>query len=152
MARFVFRVQVALDLRRRQEDEAKKALAVAESKKLEAERHRDEVRRAIAQTLSRGREAEDRAGDVTLRVWYRNWIAAQRLELERREQVVVQRDADARQAVTVAQEAYRKRRMLERLRERAHTTFLVDERREEQKVFDDLGSLRFSIDKRGGLS
>lgn len=152
MGKFVFRVQVALDLRRRQEDDAKKALAVAESKKLEAERLRDEARLALERTLSRGREAVDQAGDVTLRVWYRNWIAAQRLELERREQVVAQRDADARQAVKAAQEAYRRRRMLERLRERAHATFLVDERREEQKVFDDLGSLRFSIDKRGGLS
>lgn len=152
MARFVFRVQAALDLRRRQEDDAKQALAAAETRKLEAERRCDETRRAIEQTLTRGREAEERAGDMTLRLWYRNWITAQRLELERREQVVVQRDADVREAVTRAQEAYRKRRMLERLRERAQATFLADERREEQKMFDDLGSLRFAVNKRGGLS
>lgn len=149
MAKFVFKVQVALDLRRKQEDEAKQALAVAETRKLEAERLRDETKRAIEETLERGRQA---AADMTLRLWYRNWIAAQRQELERRELVIVQRAADVELAVKRAQEAYRKRRMLERMRERAHTTFLADERREEQKVFDELGSLRFSLKKRGGLS
>jgi flagellar protein FliJ len=146
MAKFVFRVQVALDLRRKQEDEAKQALAVAETRKSEAERQRDETRLAIEETLAKARAA---ATDVTLRLWYRNWIAAQRMELERRELVVVQREADVKEAVKVAQEAYRKRRMLERMRERAHATFLADERREEQKAFDDLGSLRFSMNKRG---
>ena len=152
MAKFVFRVQAALDLRRRQEDEAKQALAVAETKKLEAERRLNEAKWAMEETFARGREAEDRAGDVAVRVWYRNWITAQRLELQRREQAVVQRGAEVQEAVTRSREAYRKRRMLERLRERAHTSFQEEERRGEQKVFDDLGSLRFSINKRGGLS
>jgi flagellar FliJ protein len=152
MAKFVFRVQVALDLRRRQEDEARQALARAESRKAEAERLRDDTRRAIEETLARGRQAEQRAGDVTVRLWYRNWITAQRLELARREQAVADRDTDLRQAVKRAQEAYRRRRMLERLRERAHTAFLAGERREEQKVLDELGALRFSLNRRGGPS
>jgi flagellar biosynthesis chaperone FliJ len=42
--------------------------------------------------------------------------------------------------------------MLERLRERSQTAFLDGERRDEQKVFDDLGSLRFTVNRRGGLS
>jgi flagellar export protein FliJ len=152
MAKFVFRVQAALDLRRRQEDEARHALALAEAGKRDAEHRRDEVRHAMEETWARGRAVEERAGDVTLRVWYRHWIAAQRLELARREQVVVQRDAEVRDAVRQAQDAHRRRRMLERLRERAHAAFVDGERRDEQKVFDDLGSLRFSINKRGGLS
>jgi flagellar export protein FliJ len=89
---------------------------------------------------------------VTVRLWYRNWITAQRLELARREQAVADRDTDLRQAVKRAQEAYRRRRMLERLRERAHTAFLAGERREEQKVLDELGALRFSLNRRGGPS
>lgn len=152
MAKFVFRVQAALDLRRKQEDEAKRALALAEAQRRDAERCRDEVQQEMERTCARGREVEDRVGDVTLRVWYRNWLTAQRLELERRQRVLVQRDADVRGAVEQAQEAYRKRRMLERLRERSQTAFLDGERRDEQKVFDDLGSLRFSVNRRGGLS
>ena len=152
MAKFVFRVQAALDLRRKQEDEAKRALALAEAQRRDAERCRDEVQQEMERTCARGREVEDRAGDVTLSVWYRNWLTAQRLELERRQRVLVQRDADVRGAVKQAQEAYRKRRMLERLRERSQTAFLDGERRDEQKVFDDLGSLRFSVNRRGGLS
>jgi flagellar FliJ protein len=152
MAKFVFRVQAALDMRRKQEDEAKQALASAETRKREAEARRDEAHQALQSTLDRATQAEHEAGDVHARQWYRNWIVAQRQELERRRTVVAARDADVRQATAVAQDAYKKRRILERLRDRSHATFLDAERREEQKMFDEIGSLRFSIDKHGGIS
>ena len=47
----------------------------------------------------------------------------------------------SRDAKKLAQEAYKKRRILERLKDRSHVTFLDDERRQEQKMFDDLGSI-----------
>jgi flagellar export protein FliJ len=152
VARFVFRVQAALDLRRRQEDAAKQALALAESHKLEAEHARDEARTTLETSLQRAHDAEGRAGDVTERLWYRNWIAAKRRELDRRQQTVAEREAEVRRAEGVARDAYRKRRMLERLREHAHGAFVAGERRDEQKVFDDLGTLRYSMKRRGGYS
>jgi flagellar FliJ protein len=152
MAKFVFRVQAALDMRRKQEDEAKQALAAAETRRREAQGQFDQAHDALQATLARATDAEHQPGDVNARVWYRNWIGAQRLELERRRAIVAARDADVRDAKKLAQEAYKKRRILERLKDRSHTTFLDAERREEQKMFDELGSLRFSIDKRGGIS
>lgn len=152
MAKFVFRVQAALDMRCKQEDEAKQVLAAAETRRREAQAHCDQARDALTETIGRATEAERQPGDVNSRVWYRNWIGAQRLELERRQTTVAARDADVRDAKKVAQEAYKKRRILERLKDRSHVTFLDAERREEQKMFDEFGSIRFSIDKQGGVS
>lgn len=149
MATFRFRLQTALDLRLRQEDEAKAALAAAESARIAAERGRDEARRALEQTLDRSRDAEGRAGDITERLWYRNWIVAQRYEVERRQQALAAREAAVREATAVAQAAHQKRRILERLKDRAAASFGAEERRQEQKVFDDLGVLRFTMSRRG---
>ncbi len=149
MAVFRFRMQTALDLRVRQEDEAKAALAVAETARIEAERRRDEARAALDATLARSREAEGRAGDVTERLWYRNWIVAQRHEVERRQQALATREAVVREATAAAQAAHQKRRILERLKDRAAAAFGAEERRQEQKVFDELGTLRFTISTRG---
>ena len=151
MAKFAFRLQAALDMRRKQEDEAKQVLAAAETRKREAEARRDRAQGALEQALQRAAEAEHQPGDVNARLWYRNWIVARRLELERLQVEVAAREAEVRAATKAAQEAYRKRRILERLKERSHAAFLDTERREEQKVFDELGSLRFSIGRRGGF-
>lgn len=149
MAAFRFRMQTALDLRMRQEDEAKAALAAAETARLAAERQRDEARQALEQTLDRSRAAEGRTGDVTERLWYRNWIVAQRREVERRQQALAAREATVRDATAVAQAAHQKRRILERLKDRAAATFGAEERRQEQKGFDELGTLRFTMNTRG---
>lgn len=149
MARFAFRLQAALDLRKRQEDEARVALAHAETRKRDAERERDAALAALAASMSRGREADSRPGDLTERVWYRNWILGQRREVERRQRRVDASGEEVRQATARAQQAYRKRRMLEKLRERAVTTFDQVERREEQKALNDLGTLRHSLARRG---
>jgi flagellar FliJ protein len=149
MASFRFRLQTALDVRQRQEDEAKAELAHAESLRNAAERHRDAARAALDQTLARSRDAESRAGDLTERLWYRNWIVAQRHEVERRQEALASREAVVREATAAAQDAHRKRRILERLKDRAVTRFGTAQRRDEQKGFDDLGTIRFTMAKRG---
>jgi flagellar FliJ protein len=149
MAAFRFRLQPALDLRVRQEDEARAALARAESARRTAERQRDEASEALQQAMARSREAEARSGDMTERLWYRNWIVAQRHDVQRRQQVLAGREAAVGQATAVAQDAHRKRRILERLKDRAVARFDVEQRREEQKGFDDLGTIRFTLAKRG---
>jgi flagellar FliJ protein len=149
MARFTFRLQVALDLRRRQEDEARTALAAAEMRKRDAERERDVAAAALEGAMSRAREADGRSGPLTERLWYRNWILAQRREVDRRQRGVDAAADEVRQATARAQQAYRKRRMLEKLRERSVRGFDAAERRDEQKAIDDLGTLRHDLARRG---
>lgn len=149
MATFLFRLQAALDLRVRQEDEAKGALAKAEASRAAAARSRDEAQRAVEDAHARSREAEGRGGDLTERVWYRNWIAARRLDLERRRKTLAACEDGVRQATAAVQAAHRRRRILERLKDRAARRFDHAERREEQKGFDDLGTQRFNTATRG---
>ena len=67
MAKFVFRVQAALDLRRKQEDEAKQVLAAAETRRSEAAGPmRRGARRRSQATVERATDAERQPGDVTL--------------------------------------------------------------------------------------
>lgn len=149
MAAFRFRMQTALDLRVRQEDEAKAALAQEERLRLEAERHRDAARVSLDTALTRSRDAEALAGDMTQRLWYRNWIVAQRREVAQRQQALVAREDAVRAATARAQHAHQKRRILERLKDRAVARFDEGERREEQKGLNDLGTLRYTYAKRG---
>lgn len=150
MATFRFRLQTALDLRVREEDEAKAALAAAETARKTARDRRDAAQASLDGSLRRSRDAERRTAVLTERLWYRNWIVAQRQEAERHQQALAACEDVVRQATAAAQEAHRRRRILERLRERAVASFDLAERREEQKVFDELGTVRFTIAKRGG--
>lgn len=145
MARFLFRAQAALDLRKRQEEEALRALAAAEAREREADHALRRQIDTLADGMRRGLDEEARPGDTTSRIWYRNWIVGQQQRVERCRQAWQARRADVVAATAEAQRARRKVRTLERFRDRAWRRFTVAERREEQKGFDHLGSLRFAL-------
>jgi flagellar biosynthesis chaperone FliJ len=143
MARFRFRAQAALDLRRRQDEEAQRALADARQATRKAQAalaHEEEV---LAETLERGRLEEASAQDTTRAVWYRNWMRRQRGVIEAARAAMEERRTAEREMAARAVVARRKLRALERLRERLWTAYLDAERRAEQKEMDVLGGLRF---------
>lgn len=149
MRRFVFRAQVALDLRRRQEDDAQRALALAEGRLGAAQSVLGAARDALATTMSRAGDADGQA-DVALQVWYRNWIVRQKQDIARAAQAVVACQADVEQAKARVMVARRKRKSLERFRERALTAFERARDLDERKALDALGTLRFALAKQGG--
>jgi flagellar FliJ protein len=147
MARFRFRAAAALELRRKQESSAHAALARVEARFHELRLAREsavESRRAAQGDLaSRERVGSDGA---TLE-WHRTWIvhlsaSVDRLgrEIEAQARVV----ADARRAWL---EARRRRRALERMRERAEERFRHAETLEENKALDELARLRFVMNE-----
>ncbi len=151
MKRFTFRAQPALDLRITQDDLAQKAAADAETLRNAARDVRDAAARTFDVALQRANDDVARTpGDATLRTWYRNWIAAQRLDLARRERELEAREGDLREAQRAAIETRRKRRALERFRERRLHAHDHEERRETTRALDDLGTLRFARRSRGG--
>ncbi len=149
MRRFVFRAQVALDLRRRQEDEAQRALALAEGRLGAAQSALGAARDALATTMRRAGDADGQA-DVALQVWYRNWIVRQKQDIARATQAVAACQADVDQAKARVMVARRKRKSLERFRERALTAFERAQDLDERKALDALGTLRFALAKQGG--
>jgi flagellar protein FliJ len=147
---FLFRAEHALELRRRQEEEAQRALAEAERRAQEAEAEVRAAREALARTMREGAEEERRAGDLARRVWYRNWIAGQRLRIERSERTLDERRGDVRAAAERALLAHRKRRALEKFRERALAAWTRAALHEEQKGMDELATARYARSRTGG--
>jgi len=145
MAKFIFRAQAALDLRRKQEDAARLALAEAQARLREAEEAMARAEGQVEDALARARNMEAEAADPTLAIWYRNWIHRLRREVARCVQILDGRQADAKAAEAKALEARRAVRVIEKLRERAWDAHTTRERREEQKQLDLLGVMQYAI-------
>jgi flagellar export protein FliJ len=145
MAKFIFRAQVALDLRQKQEDAARLALAEAQARLHEAEQALARAEGQLADALNNARDVEAAASDPTLAIWYRNWIHRLRREVARCVQILDGRQADAKAAEAKAIEARRAVRVIEKLRERAWNAHTAHERREEQKALDLLGVMQYAI-------
>jgi flagellar export protein FliJ len=143
MANFRFRAQVALDLRRTQDDEAQRALGAARQATVAAQHVVAAEERALTDANARASREEAQASDTTRAVWYRNWMKRQQQVIAASRAVVATREQEERDAAARAMEARRRLRSLERLRDRAWTAFQTLERRTEQKEFDVLGGLRY---------
>jgi flagellar export protein FliJ len=145
MSEFRFRAQVALDLRKKQEDEAAAALALAEAafQRVAAERAAAGVRREAAMA---GRLADQRAGtDAGTLEWHWNWINGLAATVER-----LGRDLDVqRLAVGEAERAWRdarrRRLVLERLRDRMLRRHHDAQQRKDMNTVDELARLRFVL-------
>lgn len=150
MKPFTFRAEAALELRRRQDEEARRRLAAAETRLAEA---RTELAQAVArfeEALRRAREEDQRPGDVAGRVWYRNWMVGHRQRVDRCRAIVTACETDVASARAAAALARRRLRSLERLKERAWQAYRTAERREEQKELDALASQRYAVARATG--
>ena len=143
MAGFRFRAQVALDLRRKQDDEAQRALGVARQATVAAQRALDEQVRILEESHARARIEEAHASDTSRAVWYRNWMTRQRLVIAAARAAVDARRNEETAAAQRTIETRRRLRSLERWRDRHEKAFQLAERRAEQKEFDVLGGLRY---------
>jgi flagellar FliJ protein len=148
MARFLFRAEPALTLRRKLEDEARIALADAQRRAYLAETTLRQAQDSLRDATRRACEAEAQATDPTLAIWYRNWIKRQQREVARSAQVLDGRRAEVGQAEQRVMEAHKAVRALEKLRQKALDEFTDQERRTEQKELDLLGVMQYAMRSR----
>jgi flagellar export protein FliJ len=148
--RFVFGAQAALELRRREDDEARRDLAAAESRRAQAARDLADAESSLAEVVERSVREDARAGAVAVRIWYRNWIAHERRRVARARSELVARDADVEEAATAARAARVRREALEHLRARAEAAWTRAATRREQQVIDELAIARFWRSRTGG--
>jgi flagellar export protein FliJ len=144
MRPFKFRAQAALELRRRHDDEAQRALAAASAAcRLAHERvvSARETLTAAQQGGCAALRAVTNAGEL---IWQGNWIVGLERDVARTRQVLEERRIDQRRAAEIAQHARMQVRVLERLKDRAFHAWELEARRAEQKALDELGSLRFA--------
>ena len=142
MPPFRFGAAAALELRRRTEELATRALGDARSALERAERSLADGRSELAAGLDRGAAA---VNDPGLSIWYRNWITRQQQELSRRRAMVADRQTAVAASQARLHAAHRDVRVIERLRDRLHSAWALAERRKEQKELDWLGSIRYVL-------
>lgn len=150
MRPFKFRAEAALEMRRRQDQEARQSLASANRSLRESEAAAADAVRAVATAMEQARAAEASATDVSSRTWHRNWITRQQAEVARCQHKVTEHRTDVQEASVRAQQARRRLRSLERLRTRMLRNYLLMARRTEQKELDRLGIVRYVFSSRLG--
>ena len=152
MRPFHFRAQAALDLRRKQEDEARLVLADAHTA------HESAQARAVAADLklrvAAGElAATQRHGTESWRIdWHQSWITRLRLEADACQRATAISAATVERATASVVAAFQRRRTLERLRDRARRRYDAEAGRQHQLEMNALASLRFAarIAERGG--
>jgi flagellar export protein FliJ len=143
MPRFRFKASAALDLRKKQEDEAGAALARIEAVLRQIAADREAAEAARLDAMAAASDATRQGTEVGALEWHRNWIVRLTANVTR-----LHLDLDRqRQALAAAEqvwrEARRKRLALERMRERARRRFEAHEARVEMKTIDELARLRY---------
>ena len=149
MAPFRFRAAAALDLRRKQEDEAAAALAAEEA------RFR-EVSEALAAVEAQRRAAQQDALkhsthgiDAATLFWHRNWITRLRVSADGLRADLRERAAAVDKARQTWQMTRRRRLALDRLYARALTRYRTEEQRQELKAIDELARIRYVMPEIG---
>jgi flagellar export protein FliJ len=140
---FIFRASAALDVRRKQEDAARQALAAAEAMAGQAAARVDEAVadvRADAARLVALRHAGTEAWQITL---HEAWLGQQRRIVAERTRDLETRRAEAAAAAGAVIEAATRRKVVERLRDRAWRRYLRAEHEQHIREMNELATLRF---------
>jgi len=143
-----FRAQAALDLRRRQFDDARRELAAVERVRDQARVRVADAMAALGRARADGTARARRSGTITDWHWYRFWIL--RLEHERAAEAAALEAQEAavetsRQACARARQRYES---LERFRDKARDAFEAAAIAAERKVVDELATRRFVLRSR----
>jgi flagellar export protein FliJ len=149
MARFRFRAQAALDLRIREHDVARRALAAADVAHRGALAALDEASLAVAQAGSQASAAMS-TSDASLQLeWYRSWIIGLRNQRATRAAEVTRRERDLAKARAASITAKQRLDALERLRDDARHAWERAMLAKEQREIDALATMRFVSLRRG---
>lgn len=142
MPPFRFRAQAALDLRRRQDEEAERALGEARRAVAAAEAAVAAARLSLEGAMRGAHDALVQGLDPGRRVWHRHWIVRNQQVYARLTQQLADRRAAEERMLLAAMRARQRLRSLERLQDRGRRAHEAGERRAEQREFDMLGTLR----------
>ncbi len=143
MRPFKFRAQVALELRRREHDEALRNRAAAETALAAADAAIASADGVIVSADEQSAAVMTGAIEYSQIHWHRAWRvrcveARTRLQARR-----VQHDLELRRAAEHVSHTHRRVRSLERLREHALAQWVRGEQRDERKTMDALAASRF---------
>jgi hypothetical protein len=143
MKPFRFRAAGALDVRRRQEDEAREALAQAESLARAARMRADDADALVARECARLETVQHDVAPAYLIGWHRSWISKLRRDAEGCHRAAETAREAARRAEAAVREAHKRRRTLERWRDRALARYQREANAHETREMNALAGLRY---------
>lgn len=143
MKPFRFRAASALDLRKRQEDEARAREHHAQKVASVAASAAENARLRVAAAQAGLAAVQSTSAPAWLIGWHRSWIATQTKAAD-----AARREADkaalaAAHAAEITREAFKKRRVLERLRDRLAARHARDAERLDLSQMNELAGMRY---------
>ena len=144
MRPFRFRAQAALQLRRREHDQALAHQARAQTALAAAQDLVDAADRAVREADARLTAMIQTPTSQVQLDWYRSWRVRCRAERERGEEQRQAREVDVREAATRVGTTHQRMRSLERLHDHALAEWRRAADQEEMKLMDALGTARFT--------
>jgi flagellar export protein FliJ len=139
---FQFRAQPALDLRRRQHDEALRVLTALEADLQAAERTLRAAEAGEVQARTQYTIVMQSSSASPGQEWYRSWILRRERERAAAERAVAVRHNDCATARATYLAAKQQLDALERLKDNAKKQWQAEMAAEEQKQFDELATMR----------
>jgi flagellar export protein FliJ len=152
MRPFRFRAQAALDLRITQEEAALRVLARAQNDADRARARVDEARESVAAADRQFQFSQHEGLSGSLLGWHRSWIAKQRLEVDARKREAAISAVAVDRAAASVRDTHRRRRTLERLRDRSRRAYDLEAGRQDTREMNMLAGLRYLAkdDRDGG--
>jgi flagellar export protein FliJ len=143
MRAFRFRAAAALDLRRKEEESARLRLAKAQNDLHSAQQRVADADRAAFEASAQLTTAQSGGTEAWRISWHQSWIRRQRLEADACRRTVAVSATIAERAAASVSIAHQKRRVLERLRERALERHRQTADRHATNEMNELANLRF---------
>ncbi|MGE0447905.1 MAG: flagellar FliJ family protein [Vicinamibacterales bacterium] len=143
MRPFRFRAASVLELRQKQEDAARVVLVRAQNAAALAESRFETARAQAADAQARLVALQAQATPAWMISWHRSWIVRQAQAVDACRTDVVAAIAAVARAVDTVREAQRKRRVLERLRDRQAARHARAVARHELNEMNELAGLRY---------
>ncbi len=140
MAKFKFRLDVLLRLALNEEEEAKKELAIWQKRLLEMQAKKEWVLGQISWSL----EEKVKQAAINEIILYENYLDSLRYRLILTDNELSYIEMEKDKAVLKLQEAMKKRKTLEKLKEKKYEQYLFEADQLEQKEMDEIGTKIFT--------
>ena len=154
MKPFHFRAARVLDLRKREEDDARVVFGRANAVQHAAATRLTSVQEAAEEGRAKCLEVYEIGAPAWLVGWHQSWMTKQRLDVSARTRELAAATERVAAATAALRIAHRKRRVLERLRDRAWRRYQVEAARDEAREMNLLAGLRYlaqAADTEGAL-
>lgn len=148
MRPFRFRAESALDLRKKHEDDARQVLARAQNVAAMADAKLEDARAQVTRASVELVTVQTQGAPAWLINWHRSWILKRSRDADACQQQAVTAHGVVTQATLLLREAHKKRRVLERLRDRLATRHARAVERHELAEMNELATMRFLVTQR----